>query len=338
MEAKAGTPASVAFRELIILPDGRTNTSLWSSERVCHSQLGRLHLQAVEAILSPSISSADIMSAVAYGVTSQGLRVTQRDDVAGRIVAQRIEAPYLSSSNGRSSRPGAEKVEWRVVVVTLGVSKGLASWGGVERLLLLDFMTDPSPAANQDLVARSTAAVQSWTEKLGTGLSAATAGMGYPSSTSSVTVGGIMGATAGKSTSAVAIARQRSNQRAEALVEGVAGELNQLGCAGDLEEESMMAPLVGNKEQTSVNVVSWGGEDNNGEHSLSSSEVTASADDGTHDAQATLTSRERGCAVIEVCHCHAIVVMYAQFVSFRASTSNLALAFQMYIYNAPSKH
>lgn len=295
----AGTPAAVDFRELIILGDdgANTNTNLWSSEKVCHSQFGRLHLQAVEAILSPNTSSADIIRAVGSGVTSQGLRVTQRDDAAGRIVAQRIEAPYLSSSSGRSTRPGAEKAEWRVVVATLGVSRGLASWGGIARILLLEFMTDPSPAAKQDLASRSAAAVQSWTERLGTGLSAATAGIGYPSSNGGGGSAGRRMATAGKSTSALAIARQRSNQRAEALVEGVAGELNQLGCAERFGEDPVAAFFSGNGRLSSAKVVPWGGE---GAHAGSSSGVEASADGGTQDAEVASASGDGGGAVVEV--------------------------------------
>lgn len=205
---------SVIFRELALAPhddDGPIkNSKLWTTERVHHADLGRLHLRAVEAILSPTVSSREIMSSVAYGVTSQGLRVTQRDDTRGRIMAQRIEAPYLASFSGRKTRIGMEKEEWRVVVATLGVSKCLAPWGGLERVLLLEFMTDPCP--KQDLVGRSAAAVASLAEW---------ASKGLPGSTDS---------TGSSNPSAVTIARQRSNQRADALVEGVATELNRLQC------------------------------------------------------------------------------------------------------------
>lgn len=309
MAANASASA-VAFRELMFSNDigGSTNNAvfhklkdslLWSTEHVLHSDVGRLHLRALEAILSPSISSVDIMSAVAYGVTSQGLRVTQRDDEAGRIVAQRIEAPYLASfSSGRSLRMGSVKEEWRVVVATLGVSRGVAAWGGIERVLLLEFMTDPVPQPKQDLASRSAAAMASLSERLGTGLSLATAGMGYgPGSASSAASG--TGATS-KNTSAVAIARQRSNQRAEALVEGVAIELSRLAYAAwkavpeaisvdsttltTTEREThgagkngddvngrvaIAVPVEGGKVLT-VELVPWGDGDNTGNASASS--------------------------------------------------------------------
>lgn len=225
----AGDNGVVVFRELkdVSLRDGNRleDCQLWTTEHVQHADLGRLHLRALEAILSPTTSSADIISAVAFGVTSQGLRVTHRDDAQGRIVAQRIEAPYLASFSGRNTRSAG--TEWRVVVATLSVSKGFAAWGGVERVLLLEFMTDPCP--KQDLAGRGAAAVASFAERLragsvAAGLSSATSGKDSSS--------GTLGRTS-SSLSAVAIAHQRSNQRADALVEGVAAELGRLGCAAD---------------------------------------------------------------------------------------------------------
>lgn len=226
----------VSFRELTVLPLSnignscedplRNDSHLWVTEHVKYSDLGRLHLRAVEAILSPTKTSADIISAVAYGVTSQGLRVTQRDDSQGRIMAQRIEAPYLasfSSGAGGRTRPGTEQAEWRVVVATLGVSRRLAPWGGVERVLRVEFMTDPCP--KQDLAGRSAAAVASFAEW-------ASKGIGSVGSSSS---------NGGKpSPSAVDIARQRSNKRADALIDGVVTELNRMGCAAFSPASSTM--------------------------------------------------------------------------------------------------
>lgn len=225
----AGDNGVVVFREVkdVSLSDGHRlkDCQLWTTEHVQHADLGRLHLRALEAILSPTTSSADIISAVAFGVTSQGLRVTHRDDAQGRIVAQRIEAPYLASFSGRNTRSAG--TEWRVVVATLSVSKGFAAWGGVERVLLLEFMTDPCP--KPDLAGRGAAAVASFAERLRAGSVAA----GLTSATSGKdSSGGTLGRTS-SALSAVAIAHQRSNQRADALVEGVAAELGRLGCAAD---------------------------------------------------------------------------------------------------------
>lgn len=226
---RAGDNGVVVFRELkdVSLSDGHRlkDCQLWTTEHIQYADLGRLHLRALEAILSPTTSSEDIISAVAFGVTSQGLRVTHRDDAQGRIVAQRIEAPYLASFSGRNTRSAG--TEWRVVVATLSVSKGFAAWGGVERVLLLEFMTDPCP--KQDLAGRGAAAVASFAERLRAGSVAA----GLSSATSGKdSSGGTLGRTS-SSLSAVAIAHQRSNQRADALVEGVAAELGRLGCAAD---------------------------------------------------------------------------------------------------------
>lgn len=269
----AADTAVVAFRELVILdaaggPNSRPmvqDSTLWTTERIRHAAHGRLHLQALEAILSPTTSSADIMGAVAYGVTSQGLRVTQRDD-SGRIVAQRIEAPYLASFATGSRASRIPTVEWRVVVATLGVSRGLAPWGGVERVLLLEFMSDPISTAKQDLASRGAAAMLSLYGAAAAAGVAVVSSSTSNSSSSNGTSSGMMGATtATKSTSAVAIARQRSNQRAEALLEGVAAELNRLGCgvvtaaaAADREEKGLKEAHRDGEKTSSVKLVPWG--------------------------------------------------------------------------------
>lgn len=205
-----GPVPEVVFEEVVLeLRDegGPINNSrLWTNEHVHHADLGRLRLRAVEATLSPTTSSREIMASVAFGFASQGLRVTQRDDTQGRISAQRIEAPYLASFSGRKSRSGMEKEEWRMVMATLGVSKSLAAWGGLERVLRLEFMTDPCPKEN--LAERSAAAVSSFAEWASHGISRSD--------------------SASSGTSAVMIARQRSKQRADALVKGVATELNRV--------------------------------------------------------------------------------------------------------------
>lgn len=282
----AADDAVVAFRELVILdaaggPNSRPmvkDSTLWTTERIRHAAHGRLHLQALEAILSPTTSSADIMGAVAYGVTSQGLRVTQRDD-SGRIVAQRIEAPYLASFAAGSRASRIPTVEWRVVVATLGVSRGLAPWGGVERVLLLEFLSDPISTAKQDFASRGAAAMLSLYSAAAAGVAVASSSTSN-SSSSNGTSNGMMGATtATKSTSAVAIARQRSNQRAEALLEGVASELNQLGCgvvtaaaAADGGEARLLESTRDGESTSSLKLVPWGnGEGTTGGISSSSS-------------------------------------------------------------------
>lgn len=216
-------PIDVGFRDITVVPNadkgGMKDSTLWTTERIRYADLGRLHLRAVEAILSPAVSSREIMNAVTQGFTSHGLRVTQRDDAQGRITAQRIEAPYLASFSGRRPRSGMERAEWRVVVASLGVSKSLGSWGGLERVLLLEFMTDPCP--KQDLAVRSAAAVASFTEWASKGISRS------------------KDASAGSNPSALMIARQRSNQRADALLEAVAAELSRLRCAAPLGGSAM---------------------------------------------------------------------------------------------------
>lgn len=229
-----GAWTGVVFQELA---DPAAESQLWKTERVRHTDLNRLPLRSLEAILNPAFSAADIISAVAYGVTSQGLRVTQRDE--RRIVAQRIEAPYLTSFSSSAgglgrrsslSSSGAEREEWRVVVATLGVSKGIAgSWKGVERVLLLSFMTDPCPKQSE-LAARGAAAVTSL-RRFGAAASAAASaasGLGGPSSSKDGS-----STSSASPLSAVAIANLRSIQRADALVEAVVAELDQLGCGAD---------------------------------------------------------------------------------------------------------
>lgn len=182
------------------------NSRLWTNEHVHHADLGRVRLRVVEATLSATTSSREIMASVAFGFASQGLRVTQRDDTQGRISAQRIEAPYLASFSGRKSRSGMEKEEWRMVMAALGVSKNLAAWGGLERVIRLEFMTDP--CLKENLAGRSAAAVSSFAEWASHGISRSD--------------------SASSGTSAVMIARQRSKQRADALVKGLATELNRV--------------------------------------------------------------------------------------------------------------
>lgn len=227
--------ARVAFREL----EAAGETQLWESERARHPDLNRLHLRSLEAILNPTCSADSIISAVAYGATSQGLRVTQRDE--GHIVAQRVEAPYLASfSTGRRRNSiGAEREEWRVFVAKLGVSKGTAATGGVDRVLLLSFMTDPV-VKQTDFAVKGAAAVASLfgsvasvASGLGTGSFSGRDGVGGGGGGGGTSggAGAGSGSSSCSSLSAVAIANLRSRQRADALVEAVVAELDALGCA-----------------------------------------------------------------------------------------------------------
>ena len=228
--------ARVVFREL----EDAGETQLWENERARHPDLNRLHLRSLEAFLNPTCSADSIISAVAYGATSQGLRVTQRDE--GHIVAQRVEAPYLASfSTGRRRNSiGAEREEWRVFVAKLGVSKGTAATGGVDRVLLLSFMTDPC-VKQTDFAVKGAAAVAS----LFGSVASVASGLGAGSLSGRDSVGGgggggggisggaVAGSASGSSSSlsAVAIANLRSRQRADALMEAVVAELDALGCA-----------------------------------------------------------------------------------------------------------
>lgn len=227
--AMAVADRSVRFEEVTSASASR----LWETERVRHADLNRLHLRSLEVILNPTCSANDIMSAVIYGVTSQGLRVTQRDE--GRLVAQRIEAPYLAnlSAGRRRTSPNAGKEEWRVVVATLGVSRDIAAWGGVERVLRLSFLTDPIPKQT-DLAGRGAAAMASM---FGSVASVA-AGLGGASGSSrrdgpNGVTGSSSSSNSSSSLSAAAIANLRSTQRADALVKAVVAELDRLGHAAD---------------------------------------------------------------------------------------------------------
>ncbi|CAN0156841.1 unnamed protein product, partial [Laminaria digitata] len=226
--------ARVAFRELAAAGE----TQLWETERARQPDLNRLHLRSLEAILKPTCSADSIISAVSYGATSQGLRVTQRDE--GHVVGQRVEAPYLASfSTGRRrSSLGAEREEWRVFVATLGVSKGTAATGGVDRVLLLSFMTDPC-VKQTDFAGRGAAAVASLFGSVASAASGLGAGSlsgrdgGGGASSGAAAAGS--GSGSSSSLSAVAIANLRSRQRADALVEAVEAELDALGCAAAVD-------------------------------------------------------------------------------------------------------
>lgn len=256
-----GGETTVAFHELTSPSRPLDNTSLSSASKLWENTApdlrgavtttdldhDRLQLRALEAIISPTCSADRIMRALVYAVTSQGLRVLQRDEQKQRIVAQRIEAPYLAhlSSGSRSSSSlsgvGEREQEWRVVMATLGVSKGFAAWGGVERVLLLSFITDPCPKQT-DLAGRSAAAVASLLGSVasaaaGFGARGGGGGRGDPSSNtlskeSGVATGGGTNSVGGSSAplSPVAIANLRSKQRADALVEAVVAGLDRLGC------------------------------------------------------------------------------------------------------------
>lgn len=205
------------FRELASddRPESRPSDSrLWEPENARRDDVHRLHLRSLEAVLRPTADAADIINAVAFAMSSQGLRLVERD--ALRIVAQRIEAAYLSNQ---------PREEWRVVEATLGVSKEGASW-----VILLEFKTDPCRRQS-----RGGAAFASLAERLS----------------------GTSGSSA--SLSASAIAQQRSNRRAEALVEAATAELGRLDCTttppcdmwdGDAAgetgvEELILAPFEG---------------------------------------------------------------------------------------------
>ena len=228
--------ARVVFRELAAAGE----TQLWETERARQPDLNRLHLRSLEAILSPTCSADSIINAVAYGATSQGLRVTQRDE--GHVVAQRVEAPYLASfsSGRRRSSSGAEREEWRVFVATLGVSKGTAATGGVDRVLLLSFMTDPC-VKQTDFAAKGAAAVVSLFGSVASAASGLGGGSvsGRDGGSGGGTSGGPAAAGSGSgsssSLSAVAIANLRSRHRADALVEAVLAELDALGCAAAVD-------------------------------------------------------------------------------------------------------
>ncbi|CAM9751115.1 unnamed protein product, partial [Ectocarpus sp. 8 AP-2014] len=69
----AGGGAEVVFRKV-----AAGESRLWETKRIQHADLNRLHLRSIESILDPTVSTDSIIGAVAYAVTSHGLRVTQR--------------------------------------------------------------------------------------------------------------------------------------------------------------------------------------------------------------------------------------------------------------------
>ena len=286
--------ARVAFREVAAAAE----TQLWETERARQPDLNRLHLRSLESILNPTCSADSIISAVAYGATSQGLRVTQRDE--GHVVAQRVEAPYLASfSTGRRrSSSGAEREEWRVFVATLGVSKGTTATGGVDRVLLLSFMTDPCVKQN-DFAGKGAAAVASLfgsvasvTSGLGGSSLSGKDGGGGASGGGAAAAGSGSGSGSSSSLSAVAIANLRSRQRADALVEAVVAELDALGCAAAID--SGFVPSSGTINTTTLERLSEadddGGINNCSRSSSSSSSSSYSGSNATPAAAAAAAS------------------------------------------------
>lgn len=138
------------FREITRRSDsGRGDSSdsqLWEAKNAKREDTQRLTLRLFETILSPTIGAAAIINAVAFAMSSQGLRLVERDTF--RIRGQRIEASFLSNQ---------PREEWRVVEARLGVSRGFPCW-----VLLVEFKTDPCPKQS-----RGAAALASVAEKLG---------------------------------------------------------------------------------------------------------------------------------------------------------------------------
>ncbi|CBJ49017.1 expressed unknown protein [Ectocarpus siliculosus] len=238
----AGGGAEVVFRKV-----AAGESRLWETKRIQHADLNRLHLRSIESILDPTVSADSIIGAVAYAVTSHGLRVTQREQ--GRIVAQRVEAPYLASVSSGSWRSGSgqEREEWRMVVANVGVSKGVGEGKMVERVLSVSFMTDPVPKPT-DLAGKGAAAVSSLLGSVGS--IASTFSSSMTSSSKDGPAGssaGSAGAAAGKagaasgaasSLTAVEIANVRSNQRADSLLQAVVAELGRVGWQGAVDRRT----------------------------------------------------------------------------------------------------
>ncbi|CAM9218398.1 unnamed protein product [Ectocarpus fasciculatus] len=245
--AKAeGGGAEVLFRKVIV-----GESRLWETKRIQHADLNRLHLRSIESILDPTVSADSIIGAVAYAVTSHGLRVTQREQ--GRIVAQRVEAPYLASVSSGSWRSGSgqEREEWRMVVANLGVSKGVGEGKMVERVLSVSFMTDPVPKPT-DLAGKGAAAVSSLLGSVGSVASTFSSSMtssakdGPAGSGSAGAATGKAGAASGAASSltAVEIANVRSNQRADSLLQAVVAELGRIGWQGAVDRRTDAAAAV----------------------------------------------------------------------------------------------
>ncbi|CAB1120026.1 unnamed protein product [Ectocarpus sp. CCAP 1310/34] len=238
----AGGGAEVVLREV-----AAGESRLWEPKRIQHADLNRLHLRSIESILDPTVSADSIIGAVAYAVTSHGLRVTQREQ--GRIVAQRVEAPYLASVSSGSWRSGSgqEREEWRMVVANLGVSKGVGEGKMVERVLSVSFMTDPVPKPT-DLAGKGAAAVTSLLGSVGSVASTFSSSMTSsskdgPAGSSAGSAGsaaGKAGAASGAASSltAVEIANVRSNQRADSLLQAVVAELGRIGWQGAVDRRT----------------------------------------------------------------------------------------------------
>lgn len=179
-----------------------------------------------------TVAALLVSGAVAYAVTSHGLRVTQREQ--GRIVAQRVEAPYLASASSGSWRSGSgqEREEWRMVVASLGVSKEGAGGGKVvERVLSVSFMTDPVLKPT-DFAGKGAAAMASLFGSVGSAAANLGSSMSSGGSGGGVGKAGRTGTASGKSLSAVEIANARSNQRAESLLQAIVAELGEVGWDG----------------------------------------------------------------------------------------------------------
>ncbi|CAM9875959.1 unnamed protein product [Discosporangium mesarthrocarpum] len=210
---------------------------LWRNPNIHHQDLGRSRLRSVHFTIPPDASSTDVIGAVAEACHLSGLRLVQRDGVQARLLAERTEAPYLarfsrgrqdarasfqrgpvdslSTAFGLRTLSSIGREEWRVLSVSLGVSK-LSKLGSVDRILLLEFMTDNSSASDESRGTSSMRDVGAFASKLATGL-----GVGFGTGESSV-VGG----------SAIDFAQHRSKQRADALIEAVTTELEHIGAIG----------------------------------------------------------------------------------------------------------
>lgn len=210
----------------------------------CHGHL-TIHFQLPRRKKNTLRRPASLASsgAVAYAVTSHGLRVTQRE--RGRIVAQRVEAPYLASASSGSWRSGSgqEREEWRMVVASLGVSKEGGGGGKVvERVLSVSFMTDPvfkptdlagkGAAAMASLFGSVGSAAANLGSSISSGSSGGSGGGGGGGSGVGKASGGAGGSASGGSLSAVEIANARSNQRAESLLQAIVAELGEVGWGG----------------------------------------------------------------------------------------------------------
>ena len=154
----SGPSSKPVFRELKYGRDGGrggpSDSQLWEAGSGKQENAPRLSLRSLEAVLSPTNAAADIINAVAFAMSSQGLRLVERDIF--RIRGQRIEASFL---------PNQPREEWRIVDARLGVSRGFPWW-----VLLLEFKTDPCPKQS-----RGAAVLASVAERLGSSGNPATA-------------------------------------------------------------------------------------------------------------------------------------------------------------------